>query len=1055
MPSLNGLVDIKADSINSTTIESDEVNSKNIDTKTLFVDGLNLGEQVNINAQKLTAITYTETPSPLTTISSDVSINNALLNLTGEFNISNRNNTTQNLKINYEDSLNGFCFTQTPGGYMNFRIRKSDGTFSLFYFSEGQLYASMPVYVNNTITCAHNQNLILGDSNTTTWNGSRMRFVPNSNPWDGLTFYSRGFDNNTAYHINFTANDLSNIETAILRMNYNNIWSKVKHTFENSLIGQDASFNSTLSVGGPSTLNAINGNSLNIVNTTTLNTTILNGNFSCVGPSTFTSNALFNGIVSLASNFTVKGTTNTKSITCTTLYVSGVSTLYGASTMGSVTADSLLVYNITNLNGKLIGQDASFNTTLSVGGISSLNAINGTSLNITGSLIGQDASFNSTMSIGGTLTTNGAMTVRNTISTNNNFTMTGTTANTNKITQTRVVGDIAGNPNIFKYSEFNYNNSGVSTPQPCIVCREETSSNSMYFFPKLGQGSYNNIVQDSDRGIFSFFPQNSNAITLTAWASTRVGVRVASTSATATLVDIWAKDYNLKVDSSLGIIATGSVFSSSIPDFNILNGGRSRGLNFISNSVSSSSNPFVVASEAVITTATQNNSSLVLTTNNSALNMGLRLSSSSTTVGNIKLQVLTNSLVMNQTNTTISGPFVVSGSCQLNGTTSSTNKIIQNIVADEFTGNPNVFKYSTIHQAVIGSTIAPNLVCNYYDISSNSYSTINFYNKLFATNYNPSIKDNDTAIISGGILDKNAIVISNHGTIKSGLRISTTASTNSQVGLYCANSSIVMNKSSIESIDINTEIITDTATSGYYLTSAETYLVTTNDLYPCKYRALTHEFSKQTGSDGCTVNIKGNLTLPVASTGITFSSGQIQTNAFNSNTCGYTKSGSTITYPSGTIIQYGDSTQQSTAYTTLDNTKLQAIGTIVSGVMSATTTLTTGVGFKAAALDLTVGTWIISVNSCIAVITGTTTVGSILAGYSTSPTSLSQSYNLAINHLNGATSSASTQWILATSNPVVVTTNTTYYMLTSCNFGTASRIQFVSSNSDFKAIRIA
>jgi hypothetical protein len=264
-----------------------------------------------------------------------------------------------------------------------------------------------------------------------------------------------------------------------------------------------------------------------------------------------------------------------------------------------------------------------------------------------------------------------------------------------------------------------------------------------------------------------------------------------------------------------------------------------------------------------------------------------------------------------------------------------------------------------------------------------------------------------------------------------------------------------MNKSSIESIDINTEIITDTATSGYYLTSAETYLVTTNDLYPCKYRALTHEFSKQTGSDGCTVNIKGNLTLPVASTGITFSSGQIQTNAFNSNTCGYTKSGSTITYPSGTIIQYGDSTQQSTAYTNDLNTKLNAIGTILSGTMSDTTTLTTGVGFKAAALDLTVGTWIISVNSCIAVITGTTTVGSILAGYSTSPTALSQLYNLAINHLNGATSSASTQWILATSNPVVVTTDTRYYMLTSCNFGTASRIQFVSSNSDFKAIRIA
>jgi hypothetical protein len=234
-------------------------------------------------------------------------------------------------------------------------------------------------------------------------------------------------------------------------------------------------------------------------------------------------------------------------------------------------------------------------------------------------------------------------------------------------------------------------------------------------------------------------------------------------------------------------------------------------------------------------------------------------------------------------------------------------------------------------------------------------------------------------------------------------------------------------------------------------------------------------------------NFVGNVALTTGSSYIEFPGGSTdrQTKAFNNLNAGYSLSGNTLTFPTNTvincavggigneikchkfncdnIIEFPDLSIQNTAYThalntklnAIDNTKLQAIGTIVSGVMSATTTLTTGVGFNAAYLDLTVGTWIISVNSCIAVITGTTTVGSILAGYSTSPTALSQSYNLAINHLNGATSSASTQWILATSNPVVVTTDTRYYMLTSCNFGTASRIQFVSSNSDFKAIRIA
>ncbi len=60
----------------------------------------------------------------------------------------------------------------------------------------------MFVYVNNWLCVAQNQNLILGDSSPTNWNGSRIRFTPSSQPWDGLVFYSRGFDNNTAYYTN-------------------------------------------------------------------------------------------------------------------------------------------------------------------------------------------------------------------------------------------------------------------------------------------------------------------------------------------------------------------------------------------------------------------------------------------------------------------------------------------------------------------------------------------------------------------------------------------------------------------------------------------------------------------------------------------------------------------------------------------------------------------------------------------------------------------------------------------------------------------------------------
>ena len=77
----------------------------------------------------------------------------------------------------------------------------------------------------------------------------------------------------------------------------------------------------------------------------------------------------------------------------------------------------------------------------------------------------------------------------------------------------------------------------------------------------------------------------------------------------------------------------------------------------------------------------------------------------------------------------------------------------------------------------------------------------------------------------------------------------------------------------------------------------------------------------------------------------------------------------------------------------------------------------------------------------------------MLAGYSTSSTSLSQSINLAILN-GGGTYSTGNQWVLKSSNIITVSTTTTYYLLIQCNFGTALRMQYVQSNSDFKAVRI-
>ncbi|MFO0001426.1 MAG: hypothetical protein ACK559_09860, partial [bacterium] len=114
----------------------------------------------------------------------------------------------------------------------------------------------------------------------------------------------------------------------------------------------------------------------------------------------------------------------------------------------------------------------------------------------------------------------------------------------------------------------------------------------------------------------------------------------------------------------------------------------------------------------------------------------------------------------------------------------------------------------------------------------------------------------------------------------------------------------------------------------------------------------------------------------------------------NSTNAGYSKSGTTLTFanntilslPTGSSITFPDSNSQTTAYTTADDTKLQALATITSGTMGANTTLTSGAFYSPSSISLVAGTYIITVNACVSVISGTTTVSQMLAGYSTSST---------------------------------------------------------------------
>jgi hypothetical protein len=133
MPSLNGLVDINADSVSSTSISSDEISSKNVDTQTLYVNGIDLGTQVNINAQKLTGITYTSSPTPTTNISNKLIVSSIDASNTSVFrsNIDVSTNSTfrNNLSILGQLNVTGSTTFSGVTNWINQLYAYEDSTF--------------------------------------------------------------------------------------------------------------------------------------------------------------------------------------------------------------------------------------------------------------------------------------------------------------------------------------------------------------------------------------------------------------------------------------------------------------------------------------------------------------------------------------------------------------------------------------------------------------------------------------------------------------------------------------------------------------------------------------------------------------------------------------------------------------------------------------------------------------------------------------------------------------------------------------------------------------
>ena len=135
-------------------------------------------------------------------------------------------------------------------------------------------------------------------------------------------------------------------------------------------------------------------------------------------------------------------------------------------------------------------------------------------------------------------------------------------------------------------------------------------------------------------------------------------------------------------------------------------------------------------------------------------------------------------------------------------------------------------------------------------------------------------------------------------------------------------------------------------------------------------------------------------------------------------------------------VTFNDATVQTTAFTSAKNTKLVAIGGITTSTLNATNQLTTNTIYNCGSISLTAGTYIIQVNCAVDIITGSTVINNMIGAWSTSATAFSQFLNTGRLDGGGFTYPVGCTWSLNSTDTIVVSTTTTYYMLVGVIFGT-------------------
>ena len=168
--------------------------------------------------------------------------------------------------------------------------------------------------------------------------------------------------------------------------------------------------------------------------------------------------------------------------------------------------------------------------------------------------------------------------------------------------------------------------------------------------------------------------------------------------------------------------------------------------------------------------------------------------------------------------------------------------------------------------------------------------------------------------------------------------------------------------------------------------------------------------------------------------------------------------GNLVLSGAGTTLKFPDNAIQSTAFTSVDEAKLNAIGTIFTAALTPTFIMASGTLYNLGSVTLDAGSYLFTVNAEIRTITGTTSISQCTAAYSLSSSSLSQSRNLALFHGNGASLfPVGSRITLNTAGFVANGSNgTEYFFMIRVVYGTASRVQFMNDDlySQFRFTRI-